>query len=147
MWQQLNVFRPVDIIKMTCSSSKWASAWLLVPNRLMIYWDFPTQASLGLTENSPEKRKQPKSSSSLDENASLMPKVRAEWPDLQLVTLITTHYGKDVQKSIPEHIAHPTLTQMSYSSRGPYWAPLLSGKNRKLTRQSWWVSVNCQQLT
>ncbi|MDF4259779.1 hypothetical protein P3388_25940 [Vibrio parahaemolyticus] len=48
---------------------------------LSIYWDFHTQPSLGFTEDGPKKKKYPVSSSSLGENALLMPEVRGEWPD------------------------------------------------------------------
>ncbi len=53
--------------------------WLLVPDglvrlfqKLLIYWDFHTQPSLGFTENGPKKRKYPVSGSCVDENALLM---------------------------------------------------------------------------
>ncbi len=62
--------------------------WLLVPDRLvsvfhklLIYWDFHTQSSLGFTENGPKKRKYPVSGSCMDENALLMSEVRGEWAD------------------------------------------------------------------
>ncbi len=47
--------------------------WLLVPDRLvrvfhklLIYWDFHTQPSLGFTENGPKKIKYPVSGSCVD---------------------------------------------------------------------------------
>ncbi len=62
--------------------------WLLVPDglvwvfhKLLIYWDFHTQPSLGFTENGPKKRKYPVSGSCVDENALLMSEVRGEWAD------------------------------------------------------------------
>ncbi len=62
--------------------------WLLVPDglvwvfqKLLIYWDFHTQPSLGFTENSPKKRKYPVSGSCVDENALLVTEVRGEWAD------------------------------------------------------------------
>ncbi len=60
--------------------------WLLVPDRLvfqklLIYWDFHAQPSLGFTENGPEKRKYPVSDSFVDENALLMSEGRGEWAD------------------------------------------------------------------
>ncbi len=35
-------------------------------SKLLIYWDFHTQPSLGITENGPKKRKYPVSSSCVD---------------------------------------------------------------------------------
>jgi hypothetical protein len=49
--------------------------------KLLIYWDFHAQPSLGFTENGPKKRKYPVSGSSVGANALLMPEVRGEWPD------------------------------------------------------------------
>ncbi len=53
--------------------------WLLVPyglvvvfQKLLIYWDFHAQPTLGFTENGPKKRKYPVSGSCVDENALLM---------------------------------------------------------------------------
>ncbi len=62
--------------------------WLLVPDglvwvfqKLLIYWDFHAQPSLGFKENDPKKRKYPVSGSCVDENALLMSEVRGEWAD------------------------------------------------------------------
>ncbi len=62
--------------------------WLLVPDglvlvfqKLLIYWDFHAQLSLGFTENGPKKRNDPVSGSCVDGNASLMSEVRGEWAD------------------------------------------------------------------
>ncbi len=41
-------------------------------SKLLIYWDFHAQPSLGFTENGPKKRKYPVSGSCVDENALLM---------------------------------------------------------------------------
>ncbi len=49
--------------------------------KLLIYWDFHTQPSLGFTENGPKKRKYHVSGSCVDENALLMSEVRGEWAD------------------------------------------------------------------
>ncbi len=53
--------------------------WLLVSDglvwvfqKLLIYWDFHAQPSLGFTENGPKKRKYPVSGSCVDKNALLM---------------------------------------------------------------------------
>ncbi len=40
--------------------------------KLLIYWDFHAQPSLGFTENGPKKRKYPVSGSCVDENPLLM---------------------------------------------------------------------------
>ncbi len=50
-------------------------------SKLLIYWDFHTQPSLGFTENGPKKRKYPVSGSCVDENGLLMSEVRGEWTD------------------------------------------------------------------
>ncbi len=62
--------------------------WLLVPDglvgvfkKLLIYWDFHAQPSLGFTENGQKKRKYPVNGSCVDENALLMSEVRGEWAD------------------------------------------------------------------
>ncbi len=62
--------------------------WLLVPDgpvsvfqKLLIYWDFHAQLSIGFTENGPKKIKYTVSGSSVDENALLMSEVRGEWAD------------------------------------------------------------------
>ncbi len=49
--------------------------------KLLIYWDFHAQPSLGFTENGLKKRKYPVSGSCVDENALLMSEVRGEWAD------------------------------------------------------------------
>ncbi len=60
---------------------KWLWTWngCLVPDglvwvfqKLLIYWDFHAQPSLGFTENGLKKRKYPVSGSCVDENALLM---------------------------------------------------------------------------
>ncbi len=50
-------------------------------SKLLIYWDFHAQPSLGFTENGQKKRKYPVSSSCVDENDLLMSEVRGEWAD------------------------------------------------------------------
>ncbi len=125
--------------------------WLLVSDgmvwvfqKLLIYWDFHTQPSLGFTEY-------PESSSCVDENALLISEVRGEWGRLfrddrkTTVTQITTRYNQDLQNTISEHTTRWTLKQMSYSSRRPHRVPLLSAKNRKRriqftqTHQNWTI--------
>ncbi len=54
---------------------------LTVFQKLLIYWDFHAQPSLGFTENGPKKRKYPVSGSCVEENALLMSEVRGEWAD------------------------------------------------------------------
>ncbi len=105
--------------------------------KLLIYWDFHTQPSLGFTENGPKKRKYPESGSCVEENALLISEVRGEWGRLfrddrkTTVTQITTRYNQDLQNTISEHTTRRTLKQMSYSSRRPHRVLLLSDKNRK----------------
>ncbi len=113
--------------------------WLLVPDglvwvfqKLLIYWDFNAQPSLGFTENGPEKRKYPVSGSCVDENALLMSEenVRLVRDDRKAtVTKITTRYNQGMQNTISEHTTHRTLKQMGSSSRRPHRVPLLSAKN------------------
>ncbi len=50
-------------------------------SKLLIYWNFHAQPSLGFTENGPKKRKYPVSGSCVEENALLMSEVRGEWAD------------------------------------------------------------------
>ncbi len=49
--------------------------------KLLIYWDFNAQPSLGFTENGPKKRKYRVSGSCVDENALLISAVRGERAD------------------------------------------------------------------
>ncbi len=49
-----------------------ADGLVWVFDKLLIYWDFHTQPSLGFTENGPKKRKYPVSGSCVDENALLI---------------------------------------------------------------------------
>ncbi len=118
--------------------------WLLVPDglvwvfqKLLIYWDFHAQPSLGFTENGLKKRKYPVSGSCVDENALLMSEIRGErvdWLEMierQTVTQITTRYKQGMQNTISERTTRRTLKQMDYSSRRPHRVPLLSAKNRK----------------
>ncbi len=120
--------------------------WLLVPDelvwvfqKLLIYWDFHTQPSLGFTENDLKKRKYPVSGSCVDKNA-LLPCQRRMGRLVRddrkaTVTQITTRYNQCVQNTISEHTTRRTLKQMGYSSRRPHRVPLLSSKNRKLRLQ------------
>ncbi len=57
-----------------------ADGLVWVFQKLLIYWDFHAQPSLGFTENDLEKRNYPESSSCVEENA-LMSEVRREWTD------------------------------------------------------------------
>ncbi len=68
--------------------SDFECGMLLVPDglvwlfqKLLIYWDFHAQPSLGFTENGLKKIKYPVSGSCVDENALLMSEVRGEWAD------------------------------------------------------------------
>ncbi len=68
--------------------SDFEHGMLLVPDglvwvfqKLLIYWDFHAQPSLGFTENGMKKRKYPVSDSCVDENALLMSEVRGELAD------------------------------------------------------------------
>ncbi len=114
--------------------------WLLVPDglvwvfqKLLIYWDFHTQLSLGFTENGLKKRKYPVSGSCVDDNALLMSEENGQTvrdDRKTTVTQITTRYNQDLQNTISECTTHQTLKQMSSSSRRPHRVPLLSDKNR-----------------
>ncbi len=172
-WQQLNVFRHLDVVKTICWSSNRASEWGrkgiydfwwdLVPDgfirvfqKLLIYWDFHTQPSLGFTENGPKKRK---SSERQLWGRKCLVNVRGQRRMGRLVkddrkatvTQITTRYNQGMQNTIPEHTTCRTLKQMGYSSRRPHRVPLLSAKNRKRRIQFtqahqnwlvWWVLIS-----
>ncbi len=118
---------------------KWLNVeWLLVSDglvwvfqKLLIYWDFHTQPSLGFTENDPKKRNYPVSGSCVDENALFRRMDRLVRDDRKTtVTQITTRYNQDMQNTISEHTTRQTLKQMGSSSRRPHRVPLLSDKNR-----------------
>ncbi len=114
--------------------------WLLVPDglvwvfqKLLIYWDFHTQPSLGFTENGPKR-----------ENiqwAAVVTKIPC-WCQRRMgrlvrddrkatVTQIITRYNQGIKKTISERSTRRTMKQMDYSSRRPHRVPLLSAKNRK----------------
>ncbi len=129
---------------------KWLNVeWLLVSDglvwvfqKLLIYWDFHTQPSLGFTENGPKKR-----------NIDKYPVISSEqqlcgWKCLvdvrgqrrmdrlvtddrkTTVTQITTRYNQGMLNTISEHTTRQTLKQMGSSSRRPHRVPLLSAKNK-----------------
>ncbi len=137
--------------------------WLLVPDglvwvfqKLLIYWDFHTQPSLGLQRMS-EKEKI--SSERQLCGWKCLVDVRGQRRMGRLVrddrkttvTQINTRYNQDLQNTISERTTHRTLKQMGSSSRRPHRVPLLSDKNRKRriqlpqTHQNWtikdWKSV------
>ncbi len=65
--------------------------------KLLIYWDFHTQPSLGFTQNGPNKRKYPVSGIFVDVSALLMSEVRGEWvrdDRKATVTQINTRYSQ-----------------------------------------------------
>ncbi len=157
-WQQLNAFRYLDVVRKTCWSSNRSSEWgrkgikvtlnrmvvgarrlvfqKLVFQKLLIYWDFHAQPSLGFTENG---QKQKISSKQQLCGWKCLVDVRGQRRMGRLVrddrkatvTQITTHYNQGMQNTISEHTTHRTLKQMGYSSRRPHRVPLLSAKNRK----------------
>ncbi len=108
-----------------------------VYQKLLIYWDFHAQPSLGFTENGLKKRKYPVSGSCVDENALLMPRGQRRMGRLvrddrkATVTQINTRYNQGMQNTISERTTRRALKQMGYSSRRPHRVPLLSAKNRK----------------
>ncbi len=119
--------------------------WLLVPDglvwvfqKLLIYWDFNKQPSLGFTENGPKKRKY--------EWAAVVWMKMPWWCQRRMgrlvrddrkttVTQITTRYNQGMQNTISERTTHRTLKQMDYSSRRPHRVPLLSANIRKQNLQ------------
>ncbi len=106
--------------------------WVL--QKLLIYWDFHPQPSLGLTENGQKKRKYPVSG-----RRKCLVDVRGQRRMGRLfrddrkatVTQITTRYNQGMQNTISERTTRRTLKQMGYSSRRPHRVLLLSAKNRK----------------
>ncbi len=114
---------------------------LLVPDglvwvfqKLLIYWLFHAQPSLGFTENGPIKRKYPVSGSCVDENALLKSEVRGEWTDwLEMIESNSNNHSfhQGMQNTISERTTHRTLKQMGYSSRRPHRVLFLSANNRK----------------
>ncbi len=119
----------------------WNGCWcqtgpVWVFQKLLIYWDFQAQPSIGFTENGPKKRKYSVSGSCVDENALLMSGQRRMCRLVRddrkaTVTQISTRYNQGMQNTISERTTRRTLKQMGYSSRRPHQVPLLSAKNRK----------------
>ncbi len=121
--------------------------WLLVPDglvwvfqKLLIYWDFHAQPSLGFTENG---QKQKISSERQLCGQKCLVDFRGQRGMGRLVrddrkatvTQITTRYNQGMQNTISERTTRRTLKQMGYSSRRPHWVPLLSAKNSKQRQQ------------
>ncbi len=131
----------------------WNGCWcqtglVWVFQKLLIYWDFHAQPSLGFTENGPKKRKYP------NIRAAVVWTKMPWWCQRRMsrlvrdhrkatVTQITTHYNQGLQNTISEHTTRRTLKQSGSSSRRPHRVPLLSSKNmtRRLlfaqTHQNW----------
>ncbi len=61
-----------DLSDLKCGKVVSARQAGLGISKLLIYWDFHAQPSLGFTENGPKNRKYPVSGSCVDENALLM---------------------------------------------------------------------------
>ncbi len=142
MKTQSRAFRTSDGQKVTLNME-----WLLVPEglvwvfqKLLIYWDFHTQPSLGFTENGPKKRKYPVSGSCVDENALLMSEVRGEWADwLEMKesaaggvmvwgifswhTLgpLSTNWASFKRHSLPEYYCWPCPSLYDYSVLIFWW--------------------------
>ncbi len=117
--------------------------WLLVPDglvwsfqKLLIYWDFHTQPSLGFYREWSEKEKI--SSERQLCGRKCLVEVRGQRRMGRLVrddrkttlTQINTRYNQGMQNTISEHTTHRTLKQMGYSLRRSHRVPLLSAKNR-----------------
>ncbi len=114
--------------------------------KLLIYWDFHTQPSLGFTENG--QKQKISSEQQLCERKCLVDVrgQRRRGDDRKAtVTQRTTRYNQGMQNTISEHTTRRTLKQMGYSSRRPHRVPLLSAKNRKRrlqftqTHQNWTI--------
>ncbi len=138
--------------------------WLLVPDalvwvfqKLLIYWDFHTQPSLGFTENGPKNRKYPVSGSWCGRKCLVDVRGQGRMNRLvrddrkATVTQITTRYNQSVQNTISEHTIRRTLKQMCYSSRRPHQVLLLSAKNRKQRQQFTqdhqnWTIEDCRNI-
>ncbi len=118
--------------------------WLLGPDglvwvfqKLLIYWDFHAQPSLGLTEIG-QKKEKISSERQLCGRKCLVD-VRGQRRMGRLirddrkatVTQITARYNQVMQNTISEHTTRRTLKQMGYSSRRPHRVPLRSAKNKK----------------
>ncbi len=137
--------------------------WLLVPDglvwifkKLLIYWDFHTQPSLGFTENGPKQEKI--SSERQLCGRKCLVDVRGQRRMGRLVrddrkatvTQITTRYNQDMQNTISD-TTRRTLKQMSYSSRRLHQVLLLTDKNRKRriqftqAHQNWTIE-DCKTL-
>ncbi len=81
--------------------------------KLLIYWDFHAQPSLGFRENGPKKRKYPVCGSCVDEKALLMSEENRQTAFRddrnETVTQITTRYNQGMQNTISEHTTRRTL--------------------------------------
>ncbi len=131
--------------------------------KLLIYWDFHAQPSLGFTENGHKisSERQLWGRKCLVDVRDQRRMGRLVKDDRKAtVTQITTRYNQGMQNTISERTTRRTLKQMGYSSRRPHRVPLLSAKNRKRRLQFtqahqnwtiedwknvclvWWVSIS-----
>ncbi len=111
-----------------------ADGLVWVFHKLLIYWDFHTQPSLGFTENGPRKKisseRQLCGWKCLVDVRGQRRMDRLVRDDRKItVTQITTRYNQDLQNTISEHTTRQTLKQMGSSSRRPHRVPLRSDKN------------------
>ncbi len=124
-WQQLNAtrcgeddllkFKPSirmgkkgDLSDFECGMVVGTDGLVWVFQKLLIYWDFHAQPSLGFTENCPKKRKYTVSGSCVDENAlvdvrSQRRMGRLVRDDIKATIIqIITHYNQGMQDTISE---------------------------------------------
>ncbi len=97
--------------------------------KLLIYWDFHAQPSLGFTENGTKKRKYPVSSSCVDE---CLVDVRGQRRMGRLVrndrkatvTQIITSHNQGMQNNISEHNLNPEADGLQQQKTTPGAAPV-----------------------
>ncbi len=99
--------------------------------KLLIYWDFQAQPSLGFTEKISSERQLCGRKCLVDVRGQRRMGRLVRDDRKATVTQITTHYNQGMQNSISEHTTRRTLKKMGYSSRRAHRVPLLSAKNRK----------------
>ncbi len=134
-----------DLSEFECGMIVVPDGPVWVFQKLLIYWYFHAQPSLGFTESCPKKRTYPVSGRTYPVlcGRKCLVDVRGQRRMGRLVrndkkatvTQITTRYNQGMQNTISERTTRRTLKQMGYSSRRSHRVLLLSAKNRKLRLQ------------
>jgi len=106
-------------------------------HNLLSYWDFHAQTFLGFTKNDVKMGKTSSMWQSCGQKCLIDARGQRRMGRLTqadrraTLTEITTRYNRGMQQKHLWSHNHTTLRQMSYNSRRPHWAPLISTTKKK----------------